>query len=248
MRVLTPSVIIDLLSDKLNLYGFRARIASAVLNKKASKYTKPIDHINLCFDIFHSIPLKYIGWSIAPIQIKQEIQELLSILSEQNICTMLEIGTANGGTLYLFSRILDANARIISLDLPKGKLGGGYESYKIPFFTNFAKENQQIFLVRTDSHSPEALTAVKSILKERKIDFLFIDGDHTYEGVKIDFQMYSPLVRKCGLIAFHDIWEGPPELSGKVNDFWNEIKHTYKHQEIIGGNNQKGFGIGVLYT
>jgi hypothetical protein len=30
------------------------------------------------------------------------------------------------------------------------------------------------------------------------VDFLFIDGDHTYEGVKKDFEMYSPLVRREG--------------------------------------------------
>jgi hypothetical protein len=33
---------------------------------------------------------------------------------------------------------------------------------------------------------------------------LFIDGDHRYEGVRRDFEMYSPLVGAGGLIAFHD--------------------------------------------
>jgi predicted O-methyltransferase YrrM len=42
-------------------------------------------------------------------------------------------------------------------------------------------------------------------LKDNKVDFLFIDADHSYEGVKKDFEMYSPLVRKGGIIAFHDI-------------------------------------------
>jgi len=45
-------------------------------------------------------------------------------------------------------------------------------------------------------------------------DFLFIDGDHTYEGVEGDFEMYSPLVRRGGIIAFHDIVPGPPENVG----------------------------------
>jgi hypothetical protein len=30
-----------------------------------------------------------------------------------------------------------------------------------------------------------------------RVDFIFIDGDHTYEGVKRDFEMHSPLMRNC---------------------------------------------------
>jgi predicted O-methyltransferase YrrM len=44
-----------------------------------------------------------------------------------------------------------------------------------------------------------------TLLKGSEGDFLFIDGDHTYQGVKQDFQMYSPLVKKGGIVAFHDI-------------------------------------------
>jgi hypothetical protein len=56
---------------------------------------------------------------------------------------MLEIGTASGGTLFLFTRVADSNAKIISLDLPHGKFGGGYENCKIPFFTNFAQKTNE---------------------------------------------------------------------------------------------------------
>ncbi|MEO0196406.1 MAG: class I SAM-dependent methyltransferase [candidate division WOR-3 bacterium] len=43
------------------------------------------------------------------------------------------------------------------------------------------------------------------MLGNSKLDFLFIEGNHSYEGVKMDFEMYFPLVRKGGIIAFHDI-------------------------------------------
>lgn len=160
---------------------------------------------------------------------------------------MLEIGTSRGGTLFLFTRMIDSSAIIISLDLPKGKFGGGYEDFKIPFFSNFAQENQRIFLVRADSHLSSSLSTIKSILKGQEIDFLFIDGDHTYEGVKKDFQMYSPLLRKGGLIAFHDICKHPSSWGCGVDKFWNEIKTAYLHQEIIDNPHQDWAGIGVLY-
>jgi cephalosporin hydroxylase len=246
---LLARVLVDLLSDKLSLYSFRGKLAAAILNKKAGKCIRPIDYVNLCFDVFlKKNPLKYIGWPIAPVQVKQEIGMLLSILSKHTIYTMLEIGTMSGGTLFLFSRIIDSNATMISLDLPGGKFGGGYEDFKIPFFTNFAQKNQRIFLVRANSHSLASLSTVKSILKEQKLDFLFIDGDHTYEGVKMDFQMYSPLVGNGGLVAFHDICKHPLYTGCKVHEFWNEIKHAYMHQEIISNPHQKWAGIGVLYT
>jgi hypothetical protein len=37
-----------------------------------------------------------------------------------------------------------------------------------------------------------------------KIDVLFIDGDHSYEGVKLDFELYSKLLNDKGVIFIHD--------------------------------------------
>lgn len=79
-----------------------------------------------------------------------------------------------------------------------------------------------------------------------KLDFLFIDGDHTYEGVKTDFEMYHKLVSKNGIIAFHDIVSGPQENVGGVSKFWNEIKNNFKHIELVKNWKQGGYGIGVL--
>jgi predicted O-methyltransferase YrrM len=92
------------------------------------------------------------------------------------------------------------------------------------------------------------LKEVERILGGEKVDFLFVDGDHTYEGVKRDFEMYSPLVRKGGIIAFHDICLHPPETRCEVSKFWNEIKHGYKYVEIVEDWSQKWAGIGVLYV
>ena len=92
---------------------------------------------------------------------------------------------------------------------------------------------------------------MKALLAGRQIDFLFIDGDHTYEGVKQDFQMYSPLVRKGGVVAFHDVVEHDlahdPTGTCKVDVFWREIKQNYRNKEILVEENQKCAGIGVLY-
>jgi hypothetical protein len=42
------------------------------------------------------------------------------------------------------------------------------------------------------------------IPQDIKIDFLFIDGDHTYDGVKLDFDLYSTILSENGIIVVHD--------------------------------------------
>ena len=41
-------------------------------------------------------------------------------------------------------------------------------------------------------------------LQSKKFHFIYIDGDHRYEGVKIDIEAWYPKVRKGGLICGHD--------------------------------------------
>jgi predicted O-methyltransferase YrrM len=78
------------------------------------------------------------------------------------------------------------------------------------------------------------------------VDFLFIDADHTYEGVKRDFELYSTLVAEGGLIGFHDIAPVAPTIDYGVRRFWEELKPNYKWQEIIADPRQRGFGIGLI--
>src|SRR3989337_2569920 len=69
-----------------------------------------------------SYSFRYEDLSFFPLQIKDEVYCLLKVLSENQPQTLLEIGTANGGTLFLLSKIATDNANIISIDLPDGQL------------------------------------------------------------------------------------------------------------------------------
>jgi len=42
------------------------------------------------------------------------------------------------------------------------------------------------------------------IRQDIKIDYLHIDGDHSYEGVKRDFELYSTIMNPNGIISIHD--------------------------------------------
>jgi predicted O-methyltransferase YrrM len=226
----------------------QAELAASILKKKANKCKSINDIVELSFDIFGDLPFKYFKWTVRPGQVKEEITCLLEILAKRRPKAILEIGTANGGTLFLFARVSSPDGVIVSVDLPGGRFGGGYPEWRIPFYKSFATYKQKIFPIREDSHAPSTLGTVKTILEERKLDFLFIDGDHTYEGVKMDFEMYSKLVGKCGMIAFHDICPHPPETGCQVNKLWCEIRERYAHDEIIKDSKQDWAGIGVVYV
>jgi len=204
------------------------------LNKKSLNLE---DLVNISFYNF--------WWLIRLAQVQDEILELLRILDEIKPKVIIEIGTAGGGTLFLFSRVASEDATIISIDMP-GKFGVGYPKWKIPLFKTFRLLSQKLHLIRADSHSQETLEKVKNILNSREVDFLFIDGDHTYEGVRKDFEMYGTLVKEGGKIAFHDIVIGPKEKVGEVPEFWREIKDTYISKEVVKDWDQGGYGIGVL--
>jgi predicted O-methyltransferase YrrM len=182
---------------------------------------------------------------IRPWQVPSELHRFAKIVATLRPEKVMEIGTFKGGTLCVLCRLSSPTADIISVDLPGGKFGGGYSAMRSFLYRSCCKYSQAMHLIRGDSQSNEILTRVKSIAQS--LDILFIDGDHTYEGVKRDFFAYSPLVRAGGVVAFHDIVEHPKASDCEVSRFWNEIKEQYRHEEIIENPQQGWAGIGVLY-
>jgi predicted O-methyltransferase YrrM len=187
------------------------------------------------------------GGVIRAAQIRSEILGLLDEVRKLKPRRMLEVGTANGGTLFLLSQVAHSEASIVSVDLPGGRFGEGYAWWRVPLYRRFARDKQTIQLLRGDSHSLEMLDRVRKTLGNQPLDFAFIDGDHSYDGVKQDFEFYGRLVRKGGLVAFHDIAEST-DPAIQVDRFWKEVKQEYRHVELISDLNQRGYGIGLLYV
>jgi len=181
-------------------------------------------------------------------QQKDELRAFGEILAAQSPESALEIGTYFGGTLFFLTRLASPHATIISVDLPGGKFGGKYSPLRAWTYKRFARRRQRLEILQGDSHSLEMLNCVKGVLAGQPLDYLFIDGDHTYGGVKRDFDQYACLVRGGGIIAMHDIAEHSPESGCDVFRFWNEIKLQYRHREIINDPKQGWAGIGVLYV
>lgn len=97
-----------------------------------------------------------------------------------------------------------------------------------------------------NSHSADFKDKVARTLAGQKVDFLFIDGDHTSTGVEQDYLDYKEFVRPGGLIAFHDIVEKQPLPENQVFHFWQTIRSNDQAEEIVANPDQTGFGIGVV--
>ncbi len=178
-------------------------------------------------------------YRVDSVQQREEILALATAVQAIKPATILEIGTCNGGTLFIWSNL--ASECVITCDLNKNKIREElYKSFPPP------SSSCEVISLAGDSHEQSFLEKVKQSLNGRKVDFLFIDGDHTEAGVKLDYNMYSPLVRPGGIIAFHDILEKQPVPDNQVYYFWKEIKKSTNTEEFVKDYGQTGFGIGII--
>ncbi|EKD96396.1 MAG: O-methyltransferase-like protein [uncultured bacterium] len=193
---------------------------------------------------------------IPPIgQTKDELIFILDAVKKANPSIIVEIGTAQGGFIFMLSYILkDTNKTFISID-PWSK-GTKYEkSFKI--YQNTIKKLKSRFrsnrylYIPEKSTSKNALNTLKKILNRKKIDSLFIDGDHSYETAAYDFNTYQNLVKKNGIIALHDIggYEGVAKVWDKIKDK-NEYIQIYemikKGKPLLKESEEKLLGVGYL--
>jgi len=126
---------------------------------------------------------------------------------------VVEIGIWHGNQKKFYKQIL--NADHISIDIA--------DTYCKPDILG-------------NSNFQSTLNELKNKLNGRQIDLLFIDGFHTYEALKADYEMYSPLAKH--LVIIHDICTVPiPEADrGQpigVYKFWDELVKTNKKDTFI---------------
>jgi cephalosporin hydroxylase len=175
--------------------------------------------------------------SYGAIQRTSELASALRHVAELRPRAVVEIGSHAGGTLHAWSAVSAADAAIISVDLESAPRD------RLP-----ARRGQRMISIRGDSHDPDTLARLRDALAARPVDFLFVDGDHSYAGVRLDFLTYAPLVRIGGLVALHDIVEHPGRPDCDVWRFWQELRGQGPTHECVDvhGRRHGGMGIGLL--
>lgn len=94
------------------------------------------------------------------------------------------------------------------------------------YFGKFGLENHiLLFVMKSDEYANKN--------KNKKYGYIHIDGDHSYEGVKLDFKLFWPRLESGGFLAIHDIYS--PDKDGNVygtRKLWEEIKKSGKYKLI----------------
>lgn len=161
------------------------------------------------------------------VQDRQELLSLVRLLIERNVTDVLEIGTYAGGTLWCWCQI--AKGYIASIDygdVPRDV----FQTWHNPVL---------LWTPKISSRDP----SLPLRLQGHEYDFLFIDGGHSYDDARLDYKLCAPLVRKGGVIAFHDIALDTPDPQYQVKKFWLEIRSGKDYLEFDSGVRM---GIGVL--
>lgn len=116
----------------------------------------------------------------------------------------IELGTARGeGAVYLLENC--PIVELVCIDEYKEYLdwNGKIEQSALDQFESIAKINFEQYNDRVVRIKENTGTA-HSKLEDDKYDFIFIDADHSLEGVRQDIILYYPKIKKNGIIAVHD--------------------------------------------
>ena len=162
---------------------------------------------------------------------KEDLRKLLLLLSNKEIKNILEIGTWKGYSSRVWLDFFEPD-KFMTMEKDEEVI---VEEW-------IGKKGCDSLYLKCDSHNEESLTKAKTFFHS-EIDFLFIDGDHGYEGVKQDWEMYRPLVKPGGVIVLHDVVYTALNPDVQVKPLWDELKRDNKYVEIKSGQDSTGMGV-----
>jgi len=156
---------------------------------------------------------------------------------------VIEIGSAAGGTLALWSELATPDALLVSVDVRQGP-----EACYSDEALRSAAMGRRVALIRADSRLPGTREAVAQALGHSQADLLFLDGQHQAAVVRSDLRTYAPCVRDGGIVAFHDIALHPGLREVRVHELWWELRARFPDftEEILESPDQTWGGIGLL--
>ena len=174
-----------------------------------------------------------------------DLARLMQRLREWKVELVVDLGTRDGGTLLLWSRVATDHARIIAVGLP----GRPFPEDKVPFFQAMARGKQNILCIPSAINSDALERQIDQARSGKAIDFLFLDGLRPYQELKADFLRLRNRVRKDGLIAWSGIGGLVPPAPSEDGGYrlWAEMQPLYpRHAEYLEGALSPSGGIAMI--
>lgn len=154
---------------------------------------------------------------------------------------VVEIGSWQGRSSTFLARAVkeSENGNFYAIDHFAGNLGkeefyavdGSMSSLKEKFNENISKFGLSDVVNLLDMINTEAVDKIKN----KTIRFLFIDGDHTKDGVKKDIELFFPLLTKGSIVVFDDYFEGFPGLIEAVDEIFEQyaFERVFYHRHTL---------------
>lgn len=170
-------------------------------------------------------------------QYPNQFSKYLCLLNTLKVESYIEIGCRWGGTFVLTNEYLKRFNTInksVAVDIIDS-----------PVF-NYCSINNETQFIKSNSQSNE----FKSYIQNNWFDLIFIDGDHSYHGVKNDYEISK---NSGKIFVFHDIindvcpgvvqfWK---ELKTNNTDIYNFFEFTEQYSDVWNNTHQTFLGIGV---
>lgn len=162
---------------------------------------------------------------------------LISILRPKSF---VELGVHAGDSYNAFCqavKVLNTETSCYGVDIWKGDEHAGF--YEEIVYKQLVDHQKGKGYIQFSNLLRKTFNEALDQFSESSIDLLHIDGLHTYEAVKNDFESWLPKMSERGVIIFHDT--GVRERNFGVWKLWEEISAKYPSFEF-----KHGYGLGVL--
>ncbi|MCT7516354.1 glycosyltransferase family protein [Aliarcobacter cryaerophilus] len=150
------------------------------------------------------------------INILEDVSHIFTHLTDNEKIKLFELtcSLANNSNVVEIGSYFGASSSLIAKGLPNKSKLYCIDSWENDAMTERKKDTFEEFTSNTSQYKERIIPIrgmsfdVINIIKEKvnnKIDMLFIDGDHSYEGVKKDWDLYSPMLQSGSIVVFHDV-------------------------------------------
>ena len=206
-----------------NLLKYRPFADQALCHFLKHRLTLPSIYLGDLFTVFDQVPvtlrqLPRGGWS-TPVA---DLVILLKLIGCTRPKKLLEVGSFRGYTALLWAEHVSPGATIVTVDrFPEHGEAYRNTEYARMIDRRVGDINEEMF-----KHDPP-----------NSFDLIFIDADHTYEGVKRDTELMLSLVSKTGFILWHDYanWGYFNGYNG-VPEYLKELSQTLPLAHISGSD------------